>query len=238
MNKSQNIKKTDLNTTAKSGEKPRGRPSKSGGSKSKSASKSAVGKKKTEKPIKKQSKSKSEVKGGAKGKGSKSKGKASKSKGKTSKVGKKGGDKDKAEEDDKVKPSKPIGTYIYYSNSNVPKIKEAEGCSHKEAMSKCGEQWAKASDKEKAPFVKQHEDDIKRYDKQVKELETKGFFMMADGTKSSDHELKKKKVKRSGKSKSEKKRSKKRASKQVKKGKAASGEEDNEGGADDEEDNE
>jgi hypothetical protein len=139
MNKGQS-KKADT-SMVKSGEKStaRGRPSTSkGGSKSKSVSKSGDKKMIKKGAAKKASTSKSEVK--AKSKSSKSKGKVSKSKGskgKSSKGAKKGG-KDKAAEEDVLKPSRPISAYIYYSNANVPKIKEQEGCSHKEAMSKCG----------------------------------------------------------------------------------------------------
>lgn len=43
-----------------------------------------------------------------------------------------------AEEDHSIKPTRPIGAYIFYSNVNVPKIKEKEGLSHKEAMGKAG----------------------------------------------------------------------------------------------------
>ena len=32
-----------------------------------------------------------------------------------------------------------------------------------------------------------HEKDIKRYDEQMSQLDTNGFFMMPDGTKSSEH---------------------------------------------------
>ena len=51
------------------------------------------------------------------------------------------------------------------------------------------------------------------------ELEAKGYFIMADGTKSSDHEVKKRKARKSGKSKTPKKASKKKAVKKASKSK-------------------
>ena len=55
------------------------------------------------------------------------------------------------------------------------------------------------SEKEKAPFDKQAADDKVRFEKQTKELETKGWFKMEDGTKSTDpanaHLAKKEKTK-------------------------------------------
>ena len=62
--------------------------------------------------------------------------------------------KEAAAEEAKVKPTKAIGTYIFYSNFAIPKLKEEEKISHKEAMSKAGTNWHKLSDEEKKPFVK------------------------------------------------------------------------------------
>ena len=42
------------------------------------------------------------------------------------------------------------------------------------------------TDDQKKPFVDLNEKDIKRYDKQLADLEKKGFFMTEDGMKSTD----------------------------------------------------
>ena len=42
------------------------------------------------------------------------------------------------------------------------------------------------TDDQKKPFVDLNEKDIKRYDKQLADLEKKGFFMTEDGVKSTD----------------------------------------------------
>ena len=47
--------------------------------------------------------------------------------------------KEEKEEDDGVlKPSRPSSAYIFFSNKMVPKLKEEEKISHREAMSKAG----------------------------------------------------------------------------------------------------
>jgi hypothetical protein len=71
--------------------------------------------------------------------------------------------KGKKEEDDGVlKPTRAISAYIFFSNKMVPKIKEEEKVSHKEAMSKAGQMWNELSEEKKAPFNKEHDEDVKR----------------------------------------------------------------------------
>jgi len=82
-----------------------------------------------------------------------------------------------------------------------------EGLAHTAAMARAGELWNALDEKAKAPYVKKAQEDVKRQERQLKELKDKGYFIMADGTKSSDHEPKKRRQRKS-KSKSEKKLSK------------------------------
>ena len=37
-----------------------------------------------------------------------------------------------------AKPSRPVTSYIYFATEYVPQVKQAEGCSHREAMVKAG----------------------------------------------------------------------------------------------------
>lgn len=67
------------------------------------------------------------------------------------------------------------------------KIKEDEGLSHKEAFAKAGKMWQTATDAEKKPFEEMHQEDVKRYEAQLKMLKEKGYFMI-DGVKSTDLE--------------------------------------------------
>jgi len=92
-------------------------------------------------------------------------------------------------------PKKPLSSYLYFTTDQMNKIKEKEGCTHPEAMKKAGEIWSKMSDKEKKKYTDMNTKDQARYDKQLAELNKKGFFMMEDGSKSSEHQAKQKKVK-------------------------------------------
>ena len=98
-----------------------------------------------------------------------------------------------AEEDNTMKPTRPLSTYIYYSNETVPKLKKESGLDHRAAMSKAGELWNKLSDSERKKFDELHAKDVIRYENQKKELKEKGYFMLEDGTKSSDHQVQGKK---------------------------------------------
>lgn len=109
---------------------------------------------------------------------------------KSSKKGKK-----EKEDPNVVKPTRAISSYIFFSNETIPKLKEEKKIAHKDAMGEAGKIWNKMSDDEKKPFDKMHEEDVKRYEKQLKELKDKGYFIMADGTKSSDHVVASKKRK-------------------------------------------
>lgn len=68
----------------------------------------------------------------------------------------------------------------------VPKLKEQKNLKHTEAAKLCGDLWGKLSEAEKQPFIDLANKDKERYEKQLKELQTKGYFIMQDGTKSSD----------------------------------------------------
>jgi len=57
--------------------------------------------------------------------------------------------------------------------------------------------WGSASPADKKPFEAMHVKDQARFEKQKKELEEKGYFIMIDGTKSTDHMSGKKKSRRS-----------------------------------------
>lgn len=53
-----------------------------------------------------------------------------------------------------------------------------------------GEQWNKLDDKERQKFEKLALKDKERYEQNVKDLLNLGYFMMPDGTKSSEHKKK------------------------------------------------
>jgi hypothetical protein len=109
-------------------------------------------------------------------------------------------DASKGKFDDRMKPPHPISGYFHYSLAIVPKIKAEKNCTHLEATSLAGASWKDLSEKEKAPFLKKGMEDKARYDEQMQMFKAKGYFMLADGTKSSDYDpqLTKKKKSKSG----------------------------------------
>ena len=94
-----------------------------------------------------------------------------------------------------LKPTRAISAYIYFSNEMVPKFKQEKGISHKEAMKETGDLWKTLSDEQKKKYDDMHEADVERYSKQLKSLFEKGYFIMEDGTKSSEVEIAGKKKK-------------------------------------------
>ena len=92
-----------------------------------------------------------------------------------------------------VVPKKPLSAYLFYTTENVNSLKEKEGCTHPEAMKKCGELWNKLTPDGKKVYEEKHDGDVVRYKQQVEDLDKKGYFIMDDGSKSSDHQAKQKK---------------------------------------------
>ena len=68
-------------------------------------------------------------------------------------------------------------------------------------MKKCGEIWNGLSAEEKKVYEDKNKKDTERYNQQLVNLDKFGYFIMDDGTKSSDHKsnLKKKRAKKSDK---------------------------------------
>lgn len=85
-----------------------------------------------------------------------------------------------------IKPHKAINAYMYFSQEWIPKYKETEKLSHVDAMKRTGAEWKLLSEDQKGPYNLLYNKDVLRYDAQCKELKTKGYFMIGDGTKSSD----------------------------------------------------
>ena len=61
-------------------------------------------------------------------------------------------------------------------------------------MGMCSSAWKALSDADKKKFDLMHDADQKRYDLQLAELEEKGYFTFDDGSKSTDHVVKKRKT--------------------------------------------
>lgn len=67
-----------------------------------------------------------------------------------------------------------------------PKIREEFDCTLCDAAKRVGEIWQTMDEKARKPYVNLSTIDMGRYTDQMKALNTKGYFMTADGKKSSD----------------------------------------------------
>lgn len=101
--------------------------------------------------------------------------------------------------DDCMLPKRPLSAYLFYTTENVNKLKNLENCSHTDAMKKCGQLWNALDDDGKQKYNDMHDNDGKRYKQQMNDLDVKGFFILADGSKSSDHKAAPKAKKRAKK---------------------------------------
>lgn len=74
--------------------------------------------------------------------------------------------------------------------------KEFDGAGGKELLAKAAAKWKTLSDDDKLQYEKMHEEDVERQVRQTEQLLKLGYFTMEDGSKSTDHKPKKKRVKR------------------------------------------
>ncbi len=87
----------------------------------------------------------------------------------------------------RVLPKKATGAYFYFNHQYIKSVRDKDtAITQTEGAKLAGTKWGLMTDKEKAPYEKLALDDKARHEKQLKELETKGYFKMDDGTKSTD----------------------------------------------------
>lgn len=92
---------------------------------------------------------------------------------------------------------KPLSSYFYY-NIEVSKSIRQKNPEMKiiEVSKRVSEQWTKMSNDSKAPYEKLAIQDKSRYEKELKNLISKGYFLLEDGAKSSEFMNKPKKEKK------------------------------------------
>merc|ERR1719263_1931245 len=83
-------------------------------------------------------------------------------------------------------PKHPISDHRFFAMENVPKIMERKGFNHAEASKICSKMWDDVSLKGKMKYLEMHEKDVRRYQKQLLELQTHGYFTLENGSKSTD----------------------------------------------------
>lgn len=91
-------------------------------------------------------------------------------------------------EEDIIKPSRPLTAYNFFTSVRLTEIK-ATGKTHIEALRQCGTEWKAMTYEMKEPFEAKSIEDMERYCAQWDEVDEKGYFIMKDGTKSTDHTL-------------------------------------------------
>lgn len=93
-----------------------------------------------------------------------------------------------------VEPKKPCGPYAFFMKHLVV----PEGMKLVSERAKlASEQWKILSSKEKAKYEKMAADDRVRFDKQIQSVWLNGYFMLEDGTKSTEKVLKRRAASRS-----------------------------------------
>jgi len=70
--------------------------------------------------------------------------------------------------------------------AQMKSMEKFKGLGFGERTKVVGESWAKLNEEQKAEYVKRSEDDKKRHEKELKQLEKKGFFKDKDGKDSRD----------------------------------------------------
>ena len=83
-------------------------------------------------------------------------------------------------------PKQPISGYKFFAMDSVQKIMDRKGFNHAEASKICSKMWDDVSSKGKAKYHEMHDKDVQRYQKQLLELQTYGYFTLENGTKSTD----------------------------------------------------
>lgn len=81
-------------------------------------------------------------------------------------------------------PKKPTSAYLFFNNETVKRLKEEKEISQGDAFKESGALWKTISDKEKERYVKLENQDKERYNKQMAEIDSKGYFLLGDGSKS------------------------------------------------------
>lgn len=86
-------------------------------------------------------------------------------------------------------PKKPSSAYLFFSIETIKKLTEKNpDLKQPEKMRKAGEVWKALNDKQKAKYIAMADEDKVRYEKQQKQFESKGWYTLADGSKSNSAE--------------------------------------------------
>jgi hypothetical protein len=79
-----------------------------------------------------------------------------------------------------------MNAFSFYHDEKLREVMISKELSYTEASFVLWEMWDDCELKDKAPYIKMHDDDKMRYDVQMAEFKKKGYFMISDGVRSTD----------------------------------------------------
>lgn len=86
-----------------------------------------------------------------------------------------------------VMPKKPITSYFAFLNTRREKFKnDNPKLSITEIAKALGQVWQALQDDQKKPYLKVVEEDVARYQRELQDLKTKGYFINKNGENSKD----------------------------------------------------
>jgi hypothetical protein len=91
------------------------------------------------------------------------------------------------EESKELKPKRAISAYIYFATEFGEKTRKSNPeMKITEVSVLAGKKWAEMSEAQKKPYVEKNLEDKVRQEKQQASLEKRGYFVLDDGSKSTD----------------------------------------------------
>lgn len=94
---------------------------------------------------------------------------------------------DEEEETKELQPKRAVSAYIYFSNEYREQLlKENPDYPQKEIMAAAGKKWNELEESQKAKYLQMNAKDKARQEKQLADLKNKGYFVLDDGSKSTD----------------------------------------------------
>ena len=85
-----------------------------------------------------------------------------------------------------VKPKKAGSGYLFFATGHSAMLRNDKGFSVVDAMKGAGAAWGVLTDAEKQKYNDMSEKDKQRYEKQTEEVNSKGYFILDDGSRSNE----------------------------------------------------
>ena len=87
-----------------------------------------------------------------------------------------------AQEAPSAQPKRPLTSYVCYTGANFSSYKQNHpDATVPDCMRAVAAEWGKMTEADKKPYVKLHDADVKRYEKEKSDLDTQGFFINKEG---------------------------------------------------------